>query len=95
MSSGSGALEVAVAALGIGPGDEVIAPTFTIISSIAPIVRAGASPVLVDMNADTWNMDMAQIESRIGPRTKAIMVVTSTACPRIWTLSWKWPKAMD
>lgn len=75
VSSGSGALEVAVAALRLGPGDEVIAPTFTIISSVAPIVRAGATPVLVDMQVDTWNMDVAQIEAAIGPRTKAIMVV--------------------
>jgi perosamine synthetase len=75
VSSGSGALEVAVAALRLGEGDEVIAPSFTIISSLAPIVRAGAIPVLVDMQADTWNMDVAQIEARIGPRTKAIMVV--------------------
>lgn len=75
VSSGSGALEVAVAALRLGPGDEVIAPSFTIISCVAPIVRAGATPVLVDMRADTWNMDVAQIEAAIGPRTRAIMVV--------------------
>ena len=73
--NGSVALDAAVAALGIGPGDEVILPTFTIISCAAAIVRAGAVPVLVDSDPATWNMDVAQIEARITPRTKAIMVV--------------------
>jgi perosamine synthetase len=73
--NGSVALDAAVAALDIGPGDEVILPTFTIISCAAAIVRAGARPVLVDCAADTWNMDVAQVEARITPRTKAIMVV--------------------
>ena len=74
-SNGSAALDVAVAALGIGPGDEVILPTFTIISCAAAIVRAGATPVVVDCEPLTWNMDPAQIEAKITPRTKAIMVV--------------------
>jgi perosamine synthetase len=73
--NGSAALDVAVAALGLGPGDEVILPTFTIISCAAAIVRAGAVPVVVDCEPRTWNMDPAQIESRITPHTKAIMVV--------------------
>jgi perosamine synthetase len=75
VSSGSAALEIAVSALGIGAGDEVILPTFTIISCAAPIVRAGATPVVVDCEPLTWNMDPDQIESKITPRTKAIMVV--------------------
>lgn len=75
VSSGSVALEVAVVALGIGVGDEVIMPTFTIISCAAAIVRAGATPVLVDNDSKTWNMDVSQIESKITPRTRAIMVV--------------------
>ncbi len=75
VSNGSAALDAVVDALGIGPGDEVILPTFTIISCIAQIVRAGATPVLVDSRADTWNMDVDQVEARITPRTKAIMVV--------------------
>jgi len=73
--NGSVALDVAVAALGIGPGDEVIMPTFTIISCAAAIVRAGARPILVDANPNTWNMDVTQIEAKITKRTKAIMVV--------------------
>ena len=73
--NGSVALEVAVAALGIGPGDEVIIPTFTIISCASAIVRAGAVPVLVDVEKDTWNMNVKQIEAKITKRTKALMVV--------------------
>lgn len=73
--NGSVALDAAVVVLDIGPGDEVILPTFTIISCAAAIVRVGAVPVLVDCDPITWNMDVAQIEARITPRTKAIMVV--------------------
>jgi len=75
VSSGTTALDAAVEALGIGQGDEVILPTFTIISCIEQIVRAGAKPVLVDSNPVTWNMDISQIEDKITSRTKAIMVV--------------------
>jgi perosamine synthetase len=75
VSNGSAALDVAIAALGIGHGDEVILPTFTIISCAAAIVRAGAVPVVVDCDPLTWNMDVSQIESKITPKTKAIMVV--------------------
>jgi perosamine synthetase len=73
--NGTAALDVAVEALGIGPGDEVIMPAFTIISCIGQIVRSGAKPVLVDSDPVTWNMDVSQIEAKISPRTKAIMVV--------------------
>lgn len=73
--NGSAALDVAVAALELGKGDEVILPTFTIISCAAAIVRAGATPVVVDSDALTWNMDVEQVAARITPRTKAVMVV--------------------
>lgn len=73
--NGSAALDAAIVALGIGSGDEVILPTFTIISCAAAIVRAGAIPVVVDSDSQTWNMDVAQIEAKITPKTKAIMVV--------------------
>ncbi|MFH1985892.1 MAG: DegT/DnrJ/EryC1/StrS family aminotransferase [Pseudomonadota bacterium] len=75
VSSGSAALDVAVATLGIGPGDEVIMPAFTIISCAAAVVRAGAVPVLVDADPVTWNMDAARIEEKITPRTRAVMAV--------------------
>ncbi len=75
VSNGTCGLELAVAALGIGPGDEVIIPTFTIISCALAVIRAGARPVLVDCDPETWNMDPAQVEARITPSTKAIMIV--------------------
>ena len=75
VSNGSVALDAAVAALGIGTGDEVILPTFTIISCAAAIVRAGAVPVVVDCDPVTWNMDVTQVAARITSRTKAIMAV--------------------
>lgn len=73
--NGSMALDAAVVALGLGPGDEVILPSFTIISCAAAIVRAGATPVLVDSDPVSWNMVPDQVAAKIGPRTKAIMVV--------------------
>ena len=73
--NGSAALELAIAALRIGRGDEVIMPSFTIISCAAAIVRAGATPVLVDCQPDTWNMDPALVAAKITTRTKAIMAV--------------------
>lgn len=73
--NGSAALEVAVAALRLSPGDEVIMPAFTIISCASAVIRAGAIPVLIDSDPETWNMRVDQIETKITPRTKAIMVV--------------------
>lgn len=73
--NGTAALDAAIEALGIGPGDEVIMPAFTIISCVGQIIRCGAKPVLVDSDATTWNMDVSQIEAKITARTKAIMVV--------------------
>lgn len=74
-SSGSAALDLAVAAAEIGAGDEVIMPALTIISPAASVVRAGGVPVLVDSDPVTWNMDPSQIEAKISARTKAIMAV--------------------
>jgi perosamine synthetase len=73
--NGSVALDVAVAALGIGAGDEVIMPTHTIISCPAAVFRAGATPVVIDCDPRTFNMRPGDIESRITSRTRAIMVV--------------------
>lgn len=75
VSNGSVALDAAVLALDLKEGDEVIMPTFTIISCAAAIVRSGAVPVLIDNDAQTWNMDVTKVEEKITPRTKAIMVV--------------------
>jgi perosamine synthetase len=75
VSNGSVAIDAAIAALGIGPGDEVILPTFTIISCAAAIVRAGATPVVVDADPLTWNMDVTQVAAALTERTKAILLV--------------------
>jgi len=73
--NGTVALETALFAAGITKGDEVIMPTFTIISCASAALRLGATPVLVDSEPDTWNMDVTQIEGKITDRTKAIMPV--------------------
>ena len=75
VSNGTTALTVAVEAVGIGAGDEVIMPSFTIISCASAVVRAGGTPVLVDSDPLTFGMDLAQVAAAITPRTKAIMVV--------------------
>ncbi|MDD5558642.1 DegT/DnrJ/EryC1/StrS family aminotransferase [Candidatus Methylomirabilis sp.] len=75
VANGSVALDAAVKALDLGSGDEVIIPAFTIISCAAAIVRAGAIPVLVDCEPDTWNMDVDEVERKITPRTRAVMAV--------------------
>ena len=79
--NGSAALDVAVAALEIGPGDEIILPTFTIISCAAAVIRSGAKPILVDADPETWCIDANQIEKRITRRTKAIMAVHTYGLP--------------
>lgn len=75
VTNGTTALDIAVESLSLAQGDEVILPSFTIISCAAAVVRAGAVPVLVDSEPRTWCMDVAQIEARITPRTRAIMAV--------------------
>ena len=75
VSSGSAALDIAIKALDISHGDEVIMPTFTIISPAQSVLRTGAIPVLVDSNPATWNMDVAEIQAKITEKTKAILVV--------------------
>jgi len=75
VSNGSTALDLAVRALKLPEGSEVIMPSFTIISCAAAIVRAGLKPVLVDAEPRTWNMDVLQLESRLTAKTRAIMVV--------------------
>lgn len=75
VANGTVALDVAIAALRLEPGDEVIMPTFTIISCAAAVVRAGGIPVLVDSDPRTWTMDPGQTAARVTPRTRAIMPV--------------------
>lgn len=74
-SSGTAALHLALETLGVGPGDEVIIPSFTLIVSANTVCLAGATPVLADVLPDTWCIDPALIEAGITSRTKAIMAV--------------------
>eukprot|EP00811_Abedinium_folium_P034778 NODE_7631_length_1562_cov_10.891986.p1 GENE.NODE_7631_length_1562_cov_10.891986~~NODE_7631_length_1562_cov_10.891986.p1 ORF type:complete len:438 (+),score=151.34 NODE_7631_length_1562_cov_10.891986:134-1315(+) len=73
-ANGTAALDIAVKALGLGEGDEVIVPTFCIISCLCQIVRGGSIPVLVDSD-DFYNLDVRQVAAKITTRTKAIMCV--------------------
>jgi perosamine synthetase len=75
VSNGTTALHLAVACLGLEPGDEVILPTFTIISCALAVIYNGGIPVLVDSEPRSWCMDVTQIEKKITPRTRAIMPV--------------------
>ncbi|MDL1893606.1 DegT/DnrJ/EryC1/StrS aminotransferase family protein, partial [Sphingobacteriales bacterium CHB3] len=75
MSNGTVALQAAVACLDLQPGDEVIMPAFTIISCAQAVTYNGGVPVLLDANPRTWCLEVSQLESRITPRTKAIMPV--------------------
>ena len=75
VSNGSAALDVAIRALNLEKGSEVIMPTFTIISPAQSLVNEGLVPVLIDSDPLTWNMDVTQIEAKITSKTKAILVV--------------------
>jgi dTDP-4-amino-4,6-dideoxygalactose transaminase len=75
VASGTDALILALRALGIGAGDEVIVPTYTFFATAEAVVLAGATPVLVDIEADTYCLDMRQVADKITLRTKAIIPV--------------------
>jgi CDP-6-deoxy-D-xylo-4-hexulose-3-dehydrase len=73
-NSGSSALYLAVELLGLAPGDEIVTSAVTFSTDVAPIVRAGLVPVFVDVEVDTYNIDVDAIEAMIGPRTRAVLV---------------------
>lgn len=80
VSSGTGALNVALSALGVGPGHEVIVPAYMWVSVVAAVVNHGAIPVLADIN-DTFGLDPEAVEAQITSRTKAIVVVHMSGAP--------------
>jgi perosamine synthetase len=81
VTNGTAALELVIHSLKIGPGDEVILPSFAIISCVSQILRSGARPRFVDSDPDTWNMDPRYVEALVSPRTKAILVVHTYGLP--------------
>lgn len=74
-SSCTGAIHLALAAMGVGPGDEVIVPEITWIASVEPVLYLGAKPVFVDVLPDSWCIDPDAVAQAIGPKTKAIIAV--------------------
>jgi UDP-2-acetamido-2-deoxy-ribo-hexuluronate aminotransferase len=76
VASGTEALLIALMALGVGPGDEVITTPFTFIATAEVVALAGATPIFVDVEPETGNLDAAKLEQAITPRTKAIMPVS-------------------
>src|SRR3972149_1726670 len=94
VSNGTAALQVALGSLDLKPGDEVIMPTFTIISCALAVIYNGAKPVLIDSEPRTWTMDINKIEEKITPRTKAIMPVHIYGHPcemqPVWDLAGKY-----
>ncbi len=92
--NGTVALHVALTALGIKKGDEVIIPNFTMIASAFAVCYTGATPVFVDAEPETWNIDTLKIEEKINKKTKAIMPVSIFGHPcemeKIWELAEKY-----
>jgi perosamine synthetase len=73
--NGTAALHLALVALGVGQGDEVIVPTLTFVATANAVTYCGAQPIFVDSEPETWNLDPAQVEAKITPRTKGIIPV--------------------
>jgi perosamine synthetase len=80
-SNGTTALHLVLATLGLGPGDEVIIPTFTMIATANAVRYTGATPVLVDAERETWNLDVSQLVDRITPRTRGILLIHTYGHP--------------
>lgn len=84
VSSGTSGLHLLVRALGIGRGDEVLVPSFTFVASVNAILYEGAQPVFVDIEPETYTLDLEDLRRKITPRTKAIMVVDVFGHPAEW-----------
>lgn len=81
VNSGTAALHLALLALGIGPGDEVIVPDLTFAATAAAVIHAGAKPVLADVLRDTWCLDPQSLRAAVTPRTRAVIPVHLYGCP--------------
>lgn len=84
VSSGTAALHLLVRTLGTGPGDEVLVPSFTFVASVNAILYERATPVFVDIEPNTYNLDPEDLERKVTPRTRAIMVVDVFGHPAEW-----------
>jgi perosamine synthetase len=84
VSSGTAALHLLVKSLGLGPGDEVLVPSFTFAASVNCILYEGATPVFVDIDPVTYNLEPADLEAKITSRTRAIVVVDAFGHPAEW-----------
>ena len=84
VSSGTAALHLIVKALGLGPGDEILVPSFTFAASVNAILYEGATPVFVDIEDETFNLDLPDLRRKITPHTKAIMAVDVFGHPVEW-----------
>ena len=80
-SNGTTALHLALLALGVGSGDEVIVPSMTFAACAAVVVHCGATPIFIDSNADDWTLDVAQLDSKLTSKTKAIIAVDLYGMP--------------
>src|SRR5581483_10076790 len=89
VSSGTSALHCALAALSIGPGDELLVPALAVVMSIAPVLYVGATPVFVDITPGRIDFDYADLERKITPRTKAILPVY------LWGAAYTMPRLME
>ena len=84
VSSGTAALHLAVMALGLGPGDDVIVPAYTFPATANAVELCGARAVLVDIDPDTFNLDVARVADAVGPRTRAVLAVHLFGRPLEW-----------
>ncbi|MGH8612394.1 MAG: DegT/DnrJ/EryC1/StrS family aminotransferase, partial [Gammaproteobacteria bacterium] len=84
VNSGTAALHLILCALGIGPGDEVLVPSFTFVASVNAILSMGATPVFVDIEPETYTLDPGDLEHKITPKTKAVMAVDVFGHPVEW-----------
>ncbi|MFH0852550.1 MAG: DegT/DnrJ/EryC1/StrS aminotransferase family protein [bacterium] len=92
-SSGTTALHLALLALGIGPGDEVIVPVFTFAAPAAVVIHCGAKLVFVDINKNDWNLDVKELDKKLTKRTKALIAVDTYGMPCDYDYIVHWCKA--